>query len=54
VCNDQRCNAATGLAGLPAAQAVHGCGFGTVTGHPVHPPARHRTVIPRCGDLLWR
>jgi hypothetical protein len=25
------------------------CGFGTVTGHPVHPPARHRTVILHCG-----
>jgi len=52
VCHDQRCNAATGLARLPAAQAVHWCGFGTVTGHPVHPPARHRTVIPRCGGSL--
>jgi hypothetical protein len=27
VCHDQRCNAATGLARLPAAQAVHWCGF---------------------------
>ena len=25
------------------------CGFSTVTGHLVTPPARHRTVIPRCG-----
>jgi hypothetical protein len=52
VCDDQRCDAATGLARLPAAQAVHWCGFGTVTGHSVHPPARHRTVIPRCGGSL--
>jgi hypothetical protein len=52
VCDDQRCDAATGLARLPAAQAVLVCGFGTVTGHPVHPPARHRTAIPRCGGSL--
>jgi hypothetical protein len=49
-CDDQRCDAATGLARLPAAQAVLVCGLSTVTGHPVHPPARHRTVIPRCGE----
>jgi hypothetical protein len=35
VCNDQRCNAATGLARLPAAQAVLGVAFATVSGHPV-------------------
>ena len=52
VCGDQLCDAATGPARLPAAQAVLVCGFGTVTGHPVHPPARHRTVIPRCGESL--
>ena len=52
VCDDQRCDAATGLARLPAAQAVLVCGLSTVTGHPVHPPARHRTVIPRCGGSL--
>jgi hypothetical protein len=53
VCDDQRCDAATGLARLPAAQALLVCGFSTVTGHLVTPPARHRTVIPRCGDHLW-
>jgi hypothetical protein len=51
--SDQQCNAATGLARLPVAQAVLVCGFGTVTGHPVHPPARHRTVIPRCGGVSY-
>jgi hypothetical protein len=53
VCDDQRCDAATGLARLPAAQAVLVCGLSTVTGHPMHPPARHHTVNPHCGDLLW-
>jgi len=28
------------------------CGFSTVTGHLVTPPARHRTVIPRYGELM--
>jgi hypothetical protein len=53
VCDDQRCDAATGLARLSAAQALLVCGFSTVTGHLVTPPARHRTVIPRSGDPLW-
>src|SRR6266576_3979623 len=50
---DQRCYAASGPARVvcrPGGALV--CGVGTVTGHPVNPPARHFTVIPRCGGSV--
>jgi hypothetical protein len=41
------------LACQAACRSGYGCvALGTVTGHLVHPPARHRTVIPRCGGSL--
>src|SRR5215831_15543048 len=47
--DDQRCYAASGLARAACRSGgASVCGVGTVTGHPVHPPARHFTVIPRC------
>src|SRR5439155_12599569 len=46
---DQRCYAASGLARVACRSGgALVCGVGTVTGHPVHPPARYFTVIPRC------